>query len=499
MKRSPAQRWSTLLRGLALTTCTSVVLAGGYRSRLLPLPATTACLEGAVTNGRANKTLSGIAVAVVLDGHIVYHRGFGTVSPTATRAVLPSTRFRIGSLTKALTATAVLSLVDDDQLRLHDRVTDVLPGFSLPAAEPTWLRSLTVHRLLSHQGGIRELDILDGPRDDGALAASFYDPGYTSNTPLMVAPGKFYNYSNANFALAGLVAETAAGRPYREVVRQRVFIPLGMTRAAFLPSVVTADEDVALGVERDIVFAPSDYDNAVDRPSGYAWASVDDLAQFMKFILRGNHAVLSPRLWRAMQTPQVNTFEFLDRRAYGYGLGIADWVVLPNSQNVQRFYDGVKLVWHEGAINGYQSLMMTMPRQQFGYVVLLNGDGHNLQPCFRVAAAETVGQRLPAPSPFPNADIQRDRFVEYVGHYTDLTGLDGTAVITLTPNGDLSISLPNLDGAGVPYDPILHPVSRDNFLLRIQDTDLPVTGFREHGNSVIWLRSRDTVMRRDAP
>lgn len=495
MERSHAQRFSALLIGLGLTTAT----VGFATGRPLSLPATTACLEAATANGRTNQTLSGMAVAIVLDGHIVYHRGFGTVSPTATRPVLPSTRFRIGSLTKSLTATAVLSLVDDDQLHLHDRVTEVLPGFSLPATEPQWLHRLTVHRLLSHQGGIRELDLLDGPREDGALAAAFYDPGYTSNTPLMVAPGTFYNYSNANFALAGLVAETAAGRPYREVVRRRVFIPLGMTRAAFLPSVVAADEDVALGVEGDIVFAPGDYDNAVDRPSGYAWASVDDVAQFMKFLMRGNPAVLSPRLWRAMQTPQVNTFEFLDRRAYGYGLGIADWVVLPDSQNTPRFYDGVKLVWHEGAINGYQALMMTMPRQQFGYVVLLNGDGHNLQACFRVAAAEAVGKRLPAPSPFPDPEIQRNRFVDYVGHYIDLTGLDGTASITLTPSGDLSISLPNLDAGAVPYEPILRPVSRDNFILRIQDFDLPVTGFRENGSVVMWLRSRDTVMRRDAP
>jgi CubicO group peptidase (beta-lactamase class C family) len=227
----------------------------------------------------------------------------------------------------------------------------------------------------------------------------------------MVPPGSFYNYSNANFMLAGLLAETAAGRPYREVVRHRVFNPLGMTRAAFLPSIVTGDSDIAYGVEANQVIAPDSYDNAIARPAGYAWASADDLAKFARFLLRGNPTVLSTRLWLAMQSRQVNMLEFLDYRAYGYGLVVEDALAAPDSQNTMRFYDGVRVVWHNGAINGYRSLMMTMPRQQFAYVALVNGS-HDLFPCFRVAAAEAVGNRLPAPSPFPGPGIRRDLFVD---------------------------------------------------------------------------------------
>ncbi len=69
----------------------------------LELPATTACFESAVTAGRASGALSGIAAAVVLDGRIVYRRGFGTVSPSSSQAVLPTTRFRIASLNKVMT------------------------------------------------------------------------------------------------------------------------------------------------------------------------------------------------------------------------------------------------------------------------------------------------------------------------------------------------------------------------------------------------------------
>src|SRR5262245_7286482 len=93
----------------------------------LALPATTACLDAAVASGRASNILSGVAVAVVLDGRVVYRRGFGTIGPASSQAVQPTTRFRIGSITKALTAITVLSLAEDRRIHLHAPVTRLLP------------------------------------------------------------------------------------------------------------------------------------------------------------------------------------------------------------------------------------------------------------------------------------------------------------------------------------------------------------------------------------
>ncbi len=132
--------------------------------------------------------------------------------------------------------------------------------------------------------------------------------------PFTVAPGTFYNYANPNFMLAGLVAEEAAGRPYREVMRRRVFKPLGMTRAVFLPSEVLADNDFAYGVRNARAIAPGDYDNAIERPAGFAWTSAEDLAKFAQFILRGNPAALSPRMWRLRKARRsTRTSSSIDR------------------------------------------------------------------------------------------------------------------------------------------------------------------------------------------
>jgi CubicO group peptidase (beta-lactamase class C family) len=470
---------------------------GGHE---LELPATTACFENVLSAARANGVASGIAAAVVLDGRIVYRRGFGTVSPTSAQAVLPTTRFRIASLTKMMTATALLSLAEDHRLPLHAPVTHFLPGLSIPG-EPGWSDSLTPHLLLSHQGALFDRLPINGPRDDGALRAAFYDPAFTTGVQLTVAPGTFFNYSNPNFMLAGLVAEAAAGMPYREVMRRRVFKPLHMTRAAFLPSEVLADNDFAYGVRVGAVFAPDSYDVAVTRPAGLAWTSVEDLAKFSLFLLRGDRDTLSDRMWRVLQTPKVNTYTFLDRVKYAYGLQVENGVFLPDSNRQIQFYDGVKLVWHNGAIAGFQSLMMTLPRQGFGFTAVINGDtpvpATDLFPCYQTAAAEAVGDRLPAPSPFPEPQIQPDRFGDYVGTFHDRTGAGGDYVLSLTPEGQLRIFLPAFPN--FQYNPILQPASRDNFFFYTQAGRILITGFREAGSAVKHLRTRPFVWTRVEP
>ena len=467
----------------------------------LELPQTTACLENQLAQGKAANSFSGIAAAIVLDGRIVYHRGFGTVSPTSTQTVRPSTRFRFGSVTKSMTATALLSYAEEGRIRLHAPVTDLLPGFSLLGGEPGWSDRLTPHLLMTHQGGMPDAPDRNGPGDDSALATSFYDPAFLETVPLMVAPGTFWNYSNTNFSLAGLVVERAAGRPYREVMRRRVFRPLGMTRAVFLPSEVMADNDFAYGVFNGGVIAPDAFDDAVLRPAGTAWGSVDDLAHYMQFLMDGNHEVLSPRMWRTQQARHVDTHELLDLEGYGYGLFVEKDAGFFDSQHQLNLYKGVKVVWHGGDIDGYRSTMMTVPRQRFGYASVVNGNydapATNLIPCYQIAAVETIGSRLPAPSPWPGPDVQRDRFVDYVGNYADRIGVAGPAIVTIGPAGFLRIRFPMLDEAGVPYDPVLHPFNRDNFTLFVSDLALEVTGIREAGsNRIAYLRTRFTVLAR---
>lgn len=457
------------------------------------LPLTTACLATAVVAGQVAGTLSGMAAEVVVDGRVVLRYGGGTVAPNASRPVLPSTRFRIASTTKMLTSAALLSLVDQGMLRLDSSIVNVVPGFSLPG-EPGWVPLITPRLLMSQRAALFDYITIDGPREDAALSAAFRDPAFTANVPLWAAPGTFWNYSNQNLIVAGLMAETAARRPYRELMRDRIFRPLGMTRAVFRPEEVLVDNDYALGIDGQTVYAPADYDNAWARPSGWTWASADDLMQFARFLLAGNPAVLSQSSWSAMQSPQVNMATLLDLQSYGYGLFVDSFLTLGNG----TFFPGVKVVSHGGNLPGYTTLLSTLPAQRFGFVAMANGSNLDLTPCLRVAIVETVSTRLPPSQPVPDLDIQRARFASYVGSYQDRVGVVGPAEVTLDGNGDLQIRFPILDQLQIPYEPELSAVSRDNFVVSIQGFDFLMTGFRQGGAAVEYLRTRPFVLRRGA-
>src|SRR5688572_10598344 len=163
MNRRSVQRFVALIMGFAATGYAAPTTANdNQQPRYLDLPQTTACIDNMVATGRANNALSGLSAVTVLHGKVVYRRGFGTVAPTSTQPVLPTTRFRVGSLTKTMTATAVLSLVDEGAIKMSAPASRLLPGFALPG-EPGWSEKLTAHNLLSHQGGLTDFATLAGP------------------------------------------------------------------------------------------------------------------------------------------------------------------------------------------------------------------------------------------------------------------------------------------------------------------------------------------------
>ena len=267
----------------------------------------------------------GVAVAVIEDGEVTFAAGFGSKDPDGDDPVLPTTLFRIGSVQKMLTSTAVLQQADLGNVDLDAPITDVLPEFDL-TYDATWAPSITPRHLLTHTSGIAdylEIDVPSSQQQDTALETFLL--GQFGNIGYLMAPaGSFWNYSNPGFYLAGYVAEKASGQPYRDYMREHVLEPLGMTRTFHLADEVLADGDYALGKaaypDLPAVIHPDTYDNAWGRPAGYGSSSVLDLARFVRFLDKGDDAVLSPELRQAMQTTLVCIELILDYVGYGYGL-----------------------------------------------------------------------------------------------------------------------------------------------------------------------------------
>ena len=433
----------------------------------------------------------GAAVAIIEHGRLTFARGFGTSGPNSATPVRATTLFRIGSMTKALTATALLSLVDDHALPLDARLKDVVPDVAL--AEPE-LSSLTVRQLLSQQSGLVDNNEMDGLRDDAALASVSTADAFRAAEYFMNPPGLFYNYSNPNYALAGLVTERLGGDWYRKVMAERVFEPLGMARTFFLASEVLADGDYALGKSADpsggaLEIAPDSYENAWMRPAGFAFSSVLDYARFVRWLHSGEPRVLSPRLRAAMQRIQVPTLLFGEEQGYGFGVMVNEGCALGSS------YYSTAMVAHNGGIPGYASDFALLPATGFGVVVLANADGAYFSSSLALALRSFGG--LPEPtSPPARWAVDPSTFPSLAGTYVDPHLL---GPVTVSASGDaVQVSMPGLDAAGIAYDPVLTPVTADNFTVNLAAYGPQlVTFIKDASGSYTWLRTRLAVASRE--
>jgi len=188
--------------------------------------------------------IPGGAVAVAKDGRLVYARGYGYADLAAQQPVEPDALFRIASVSKPVTAAAVLKLVADGRLSLDAKAYAMRPDLTPPpgtASVDPRIYDVTVRQLLWHTGGWDR----DGPDGfdpmfrPGLAAAAVGAPApasaetvmrYMLGFPLDFAPGARFAYSNFGYTILGRVVEAASGRPYEEYVRDAILRPAGATR-----------------------------------------------------------------------------------------------------------------------------------------------------------------------------------------------------------------------------------------------------------------------------
>jgi CubicO group peptidase (beta-lactamase class C family) len=451
-------------------------------------------LIDAIEKERVELGSPGVAAAVIEDGKVTFARGFGSKDPNSMVPVEATTLFRIGSVNKMLTTAALLKHVGEGTVDLDAPVTTYAPDFHFKM-DASWAPTIKVEHLLTHTSAMLDYLLIDVPaaqKTDSALSGFFSgeDSGdFSLNNFLMAPAGEFWNYSNPNFYLAGLIAETQAGKPYRQAMKDDVFTPLGMDLTFFLGSEVIADGDYAIGKSSypgvPMIVKPDSYDNAWARPAGYASSSVLDLAKFVGFLLDGNDAVMPKALSDEMQTPKVPTQVFLDLLDYGYGIQIQHGAFLGG---LDKFYE-LEIVEHGGDIPGFAASVMFVPAQRFGFITLANTDGAHFAKSL-VAALTTLAD-LPPQSPAPDLTVDPSTFDQYTGTYQDSFN---AGEIIVTKEGDsLKVSMPAVDQANVPYDPVLEPIVGNNFRLTIQGIKLPVTFIADASGTSRYFRTRAFV------
>lgn len=253
------------------------------------------------------------------------------------------TQYRIGSITKTLTAVLVLQLRDEGLLDLADPVGRFLPESGYGAA--------TVADLLAHTAGMQSEPV--GPwweRTDGgdfaALAAA------NDGSGAVAGPGEWFHYSNLGYGLLGEVVARLRGAPWCDVVRARLLTPLGMTRTSYDPVAPHADGHSVRHFTGELDAEPHT-DTGAMAPAGQLWSTVADLAVWAG-VLAGRHPeIVAPATLAEMGAAHLEPV---------YGLGLRR---LP--------YGGRHLVGHTGSMPGFLASLFVDPVTGDGAIVLANG------------------------------------------------------------------------------------------------------------------------------
>ncbi|NJM26720.1 MAG: beta-lactamase family protein, partial [Bacteroidia bacterium] len=305
--------------------------------------------EGIIEQLQASSHTPGAAVVIVHDSTIIFMSGFGVRSTDAPDSVDENTVFRLASVSKSFAATLTGTLVQDGLLHWNDKVVQYLPEFSLHSKDQT--EALTLAHVLSHTTGLPYHTYTNLVEENLPLDTLL---SYLEEVPLIAKPGELYCYQNVAYSIIGKVDEAAALMSYEELMRERVFQPLGMEHASISYEEIMHADNVALphyfrrGRWHPTKVNTTYYNVA---PAGGVNASISDMGKWIIALLGHEPAVLSDSVRRAMFTPQVVATS--KNRNYGrwhrlrqayYGLG---WRVL--------HYPSDTLVYHGGYANGYRS------------------------------------------------------------------------------------------------------------------------------------------------
>ena len=394
---SPVLARSFLVLSLALGACGAPPTgstAAAPTAQTLPVSAVQAvepelarkldALADALERERVALHLPGLALAIVQDDRLIFARGLGLADVEGERAVTPETLFAIGSTSKAFTATLVGMLADEGKLTFDDPITEHLPWFVLPIDGKEG-EQVTLHDLLAHRTCFARMDILwaggKATREEVLRTALRAEP--------MAPFGEKFLYNNIMFLAAGEACAAITGRSWEELVRERLFEPLGMRSSDTSVAEAQQDPRLALGYRWDEDHERFEHlpmrDLVSIAPAGAINSNVLDMARWVRFQLgrgelEGRRLISSEAFAEAWKTH--NTMGPGAR----YGLG---WML--------REWRGQPYVEHGGNIDGFAAEVALLPEAKLGLVMLANVSATPLQGTIGPKVFEALlGEAAPA-------------------------------------------------------------------------------------------------------
>jgi CubicO group peptidase (beta-lactamase class C family) len=295
------------------------------------------------------------AVEVRRGEKVVLRRGFGFADPAGGVSNGPNTRFRIASISKQVTALAVLVLQEQGKLRVADNVC-----LYLPDCPPAWA-PITIEQLLTHTSGLPEYYDGSLTADQFAATVGTREPtpdqlvGLFAALPLDFPPGTRWAYNNSGYVLLGRLVELVSGQSYGDFLREQVLDPLGMSDTGYAPGATGAE--YAVGYD-DWDTPTAGYDDSVFFAAGGLYSTVTDLGRWQQFLLTDDPPVVGADTLAEMLRPHATESA---GRWYGYGVELRGATT-----------SSIDMVAHAGGIPGFFSYIEAHPATGLTVTVLAN-------------------------------------------------------------------------------------------------------------------------------
>jgi CubicO group peptidase (beta-lactamase class C family) len=330
------------------------------------------------------------SVLVARSDEILLSKGYGSANLEWQVANQPSTKFRLGSLTKQFTAAAILLLEERGKLKVEDPVKKYLPD-----APSAWDK-ITIFHLLTHTSGIPSFT---GFPDYAPTEPFATTPEKTvarfRDKPLEFAPGEKWNYSNSGYVLLGYLIERISGQDYAKFVQENIFTPLGMKDSGY-------DSNTAIILHRAAGYEPgaNGPQNAgfvhmsIPFAAGALYSTAEDLLRWENGLFGGK--LLSAASLQKMTTPFKND--------YAFGLGVAT-------------KSGHKLISHGGGIEGFVTYLGYYPDDHLTVVVLGNLSGGAPPAIGAALGSIALGEPVQLPSERKSIPVSPEILQKYVGTY----------------------------------------------------------------------------------
>jgi CubicO group peptidase (beta-lactamase class C family) len=361
------------------------------------------------------KRSPGVAVGVVRDGALAWSTALGFADKATARPLTTDTPFRIASITKSFTATAMLQLRDEDRLRLDDPLVEHVPEARAIADPFGPIEEVTLRRLLTHTSSIQGDLAPDDPwdwrffNDDEVLAR-------LDRVAVLAPPDTGWRYSNLGYQLLGITVGRVVGEPFADYIQRCILDVAGLGSTSYFPSGdLAARSAIGYGPRRydDDVAPAQKLDSRQLYADGGLWSTVEDLARWITVQSRTadddrrgeGDRVLDGRTLREMQRATVIG---ADDWSYGQGLG---WAATRIGEDI---WNG-----HTGSLDGFRASVVFRAADKLGVIALTNGSERPMLTreiaTLVLEAHRAAPPKLPKTPPKPTPPAWR----ELVGFYRE--------------------------------------------------------------------------------